>query len=50
MIDDVTYNTGLIVVRMMSHCRLMVPLGHYVMLRICVMGEILFTFCLHSSS
>ncbi|VDK88619.1 unnamed protein product [Litomosoides sigmodontis] len=39
--DDVTYNTCLIVLRMMSHCRLMVPVGHHVMLRICVMGSLI---------
>lgn len=43
----VTHDTGSVVVRMTSHCRLMVPVGHHVLLRICVNGEIL---CSHGSS
>ncbi|KAL3999137.1 Cytochrome b5-like Heme/Steroid binding domain family protein [Acanthocheilonema viteae] len=40
-IYDVTYNTGLIVLRMTSHCRLMVPVGHHVLLRIGVNGSLI---------
>ncbi|MCP9260438.1 hypothetical protein DINM_003789 [Dirofilaria immitis] len=40
-ICDVTHNINLIVLRMTSHCRLMVPLGHHVLLRICVNGSLI---------
>ncbi|OZC07138.1 cytochrome b5-like Heme/Steroid binding domain protein [Onchocerca flexuosa] len=38
---DVTHNINLIVLRMTSYCRLMVPVGHHVLLRICVNGSLI---------
>uniref|UniRef100_A0A8R1XTD9 Cytochrome-b5 reductase n=1 Tax=Onchocerca volvulus TaxID=6282 RepID=A0A8R1XTD9_ONCVO len=38
---DVTHDMSLIVLRMTSHCRLMVPVGHHVLLRICFNGSLI---------
>ncbi|CAG9538357.1 unnamed protein product [Cercopithifilaria johnstoni] len=38
---DITHNTGSFVLRMTPHCRLMVPVGHHVLLRICINGSLI---------
>ncbi|EFO25980.2 cytochrome b5 reductase 4 [Loa loa] len=38
---DVTHDTASVVLRITSHCRLMIPIGHHVLLRICVNGSLI---------
>ncbi|VIO99857.1 Cytochrome b5-like Heme/Steroid binding domain containing protein [Brugia malayi] len=38
---DITHDTTSVVLQMASHCRLMIPIGHHVLLRICVNGSLI---------